>query len=366
MTELDGVGWSALRNISPSFDRLELELLDEAQRAHVLHLSLPSDYPASPPRAEVALPAPFELQWAAEQQRFSVRAAAPHARLRGAPAGYRAPLFATAGATPRVERSARLGSAAAHCPGLLGLTLRAPGCAAHSGRAARPLRVQEQVVRPSRSRRFCGVQALRLHVAAPASLPTLQFLGAEKSLAGYRSALNARLAQWRPERSVRLNLEAVLDVKFPSPQEARTLLTYNDYTSKLPSLQDALDRPRVPWCHRPPAISAGVQRRCRGVLGGVRRVLHVRPRRLRARDRMRRLLEALPQIVPVRVAERAALDAPVVQPALWRVSVLQPARHSRGELTHARGSRALYRKLRCGQLNLTEKRNKIVTLDSVS
>ena len=75
MTELDSVGWSALRNISPSFDRLELELLDEAQRAHVLHLSLPSDYPASPPRAEVALPAPFELQWAAEQQRFSVRGA---------------------------------------------------------------------------------------------------------------------------------------------------------------------------------------------------------------------------------------------------------------------------------------------------
>ena len=75
MSELDGIGWSALRNISPSFDRLELELLDEAQRAHVLHLSLPPDYPASPPRAEAALPAPFELQWAAEQQRFSVRGA---------------------------------------------------------------------------------------------------------------------------------------------------------------------------------------------------------------------------------------------------------------------------------------------------
>ena len=67
-------------------------------------------------------------------------------------------------------------------------------------------------------------------MGAPASLPTLQFLGAEKSLAGYRSALNARLAQWRPERSVRLNLEAVLDVRFPSPQEVRAVLTYYDYT----------------------------------------------------------------------------------------------------------------------------------------
>ena len=95
-----------------------------------------------------------------------------------------------------------------------------------------------------------------------------------------------------------------------------------------------LDRARVPpWCHRPPAISAGVQRRRRGVLGGVRRVLHVRARRLRARDRVRRLLEALPQGVPVRVAERAALHTLVVQPALRRVSVLQPTRHGRGELS---------------------------------
>ena len=62
---------------------------------------------------------------------------------------------------------------------------------------------------------------LGLHVSSPASLPTLQFLGAEKSLVGYRSALNARLALWRPERSVRLNLEAVLDVKFPSSQKVR-------------------------------------------------------------------------------------------------------------------------------------------------
>ena len=75
---------------------------------------------------------------------------------------------------------------------------------------------------PGGRHRFCGIATPRLHVAAPASLPALQFLGAEKSLAGYRSALNARLAQWQPGRSVRLNLEAVLYVTFPSPQEART------------------------------------------------------------------------------------------------------------------------------------------------
>lgn len=94
-------------------------------------------------------------------------------------------------------------------------------------------------------------------MGAPASLPALQFLGAEKSLAGYRSALNARLAQWRPERSVRLNLEAVLDVKFPSPQEVRTVRTYCDFTGETSSLQGALNRPRVHGATaRPPSLQA--------------------------------------------------------------------------------------------------------------
>ena len=109
------------------------------------------------------------------------------------------------------------------------------------------------------------MHAPRLHVGAPASLPALQFLGAEKSLAGYRSALNARLAHWRPERSVRLNLEAVLDLKFPSPQEVRAGLTHHEHASELPSLQDAL-RPRasatmvpLPTCH--PCRRAATARR---------------------------------------------------------------------------------------------------------
>lgn len=188
MTELDGVGWSALRNISPSFDRLELELLDEAQRAHVLHLSLPSDYPASPPRAEVALPAPFELQWAAEQQRFSVRGA-------------------------MLQFEAALGRHQLLWDMLDDLD-------AHTWVLEPQHPTRDCAVRRLAIGQHCSLQ-LGLHVSSPASLPTLQFLGAEKSLVGYRSALNARLALWRPERSVRLNLEAVLDVKFPSSQKVR-------------------------------------------------------------------------------------------------------------------------------------------------
>ena len=42
--------------------------------------------------------------------------------------------------TGRLVESPRLGGATAHCPGLLGLALRALGCTTHLGRAAEPLR----------------------------------------------------------------------------------------------------------------------------------------------------------------------------------------------------------------------------------
>ena len=46
-------------------------------------------------------------------------------------------------------RERRLGSATARCPGLLGRTVQAPGCATHSGRAAESFRSQwEAAVRP--------------------------------------------------------------------------------------------------------------------------------------------------------------------------------------------------------------------------
>lgn len=59
-----------------------------------------------------------------------------------------------------------------------------------------------------------------LNVAAPTSLPELHFLGAERILNPMRQALNTNLARWSLQRSVRQNLEEVLETEFPSPQEA--------------------------------------------------------------------------------------------------------------------------------------------------
>ena len=59
-----------------------------------------------------------------------------------------------------------------------------------------------------------------LHVDAPASLPELHFLGAERALAPLRAALNANLGRWVQSRPVRTNLEDVLETKFPPASQA--------------------------------------------------------------------------------------------------------------------------------------------------
>jgi hypothetical protein len=58
-----------------------------------------------------------------------------------------------------------------------------------------------------------------LHTSAPTSLPELHFLGADRLLAPLRHALNSNLSRWQPQRSVRLNLQEVLQLTFPSPQQ---------------------------------------------------------------------------------------------------------------------------------------------------
>ena len=58
-------------------------------------------------------------------------------------------------------------------------------------------------------------------MASPASLPELQFLGADRVIAPLRHPLNANLAKWHPtERTVRLNLQTVLQRDLPPPPSA--------------------------------------------------------------------------------------------------------------------------------------------------
>ena len=186
IAEVNGIGWASLCGLSPSLDELQLTIDDTARRAHVLTLSLPPDYPARSPVARAALPAPFELRWA-PGERPSLAAAA--AQFRGALAAHQS-LWDE---LDDLDREAWV------------LEPKHP--------------TRDVCHRRLALGGHCSL-LVTLHPTAPSSLPELRFLGAERSIAPLRRALNSRLAEWRPERRVRLNLQALLGLALPSPVAA--------------------------------------------------------------------------------------------------------------------------------------------------
>ena len=201
VAELDAVGWGSLAGVNPTLDELQLRVDDAAGRGHVLGLALPPDYPRSPPRVTTAaLPgtAPFELAWPSSDASSSDASSATSgaASLAGALSQFRAAL-------------------ARHQ--LLWDMLDDLDAHAWVLEPKNPAR--DCVSRRVALGDHCSLQ-LELHVGAPASLPELQFYGADRVIAPLRQALNANLARWQPERSVRLNLAAVLGKELPAPAQA--------------------------------------------------------------------------------------------------------------------------------------------------
>ena len=199
--ELDAVGWASLQSVSPALDQLQLLVLDAAGRGHTLGLTLPADYPSSPPQAQVALPAPFALRWPAQ-------AVGGGGSGGGGGGGGRAGAHSLANAIEQFRAALRRHQQ---------LWDLLDDLDEHTWVLEPKKPTREGVTRRIAIGSHCSLE-LELHEAAPASLPSLQFLGAEKVVAPLRHSLNARLARWQPGRSVRLNLEDVLQISFPPPQ----------------------------------------------------------------------------------------------------------------------------------------------------
>jgi E3 ubiquitin-protein ligase FANCL len=214
VSELDAVGWGLLVSVSPALDELQLQIEDAAGRAHVLELAIPSDYPRSPPRARASLPVPFELRWTSDASTTAEAAAAA----------------AAAGQSPL---SHSLCNAIAQFRAAL---------ARHQQLwdVLDDLDAHTWVLEPKNPTRDCATRRiaigdhcslqLEVHIGAPTSLPELQFLGADRVIAPLRQALNANLSRWSPERSVRLNLAAVLERDFPTRQLAAETGSADDYS----------------------------------------------------------------------------------------------------------------------------------------
>jgi hypothetical protein len=60
---IEALGWEHLVNISSDLRSTTLRLVDSKRREHLVEVSFPRGYPASPPSVAVALPRPLPLAW---------------------------------------------------------------------------------------------------------------------------------------------------------------------------------------------------------------------------------------------------------------------------------------------------------------
>lgn len=190
LDELDAIGWQLLTNVSASLDLLELTLPDAAGRLHACSVRLPTDYPRSPPELRCALPADFEVAWP----------------LASAKAGR----FQLATLVEQLQRE--LDSHQRTWDVLDDIDRHTAVLEPHA-----PTR--DQCARRIAFGRHSSLQ-LRINPQSPASLPELFFFGSETVVAPLRARLNARLGLWDAGRTVRENLQELLEMQFPAPSLA--------------------------------------------------------------------------------------------------------------------------------------------------
>lgn len=186
IAHLRAAGMDRVESLSDSFDEVVLREQDRAGRAHHLRLHLPEGYPEEAASVlGASLPEAFSLRWSRDEG------------LAGALRQFRAALDRYADVWDCLD------DIDAHCWVL----------------------EPEQPTRSDLQRRVAlashAALVFRVDPRQPRALPQdLQFMGPAAVVDPLRSRLNKRLRGWSTARTPRANLEALLELTFPSPQES--------------------------------------------------------------------------------------------------------------------------------------------------
>ncbi|KAL4418745.1 hypothetical protein ABPG77_006418 [Micractinium sp. CCAP 211/92] len=185
--ELDALGWRRVAALSEDLSSLTLAATDSAGRRHELRLELPPGYPATLPTPSADLPAALELRW-------------------GAGCGLATALRQFEAALERHQQLwDTLDDLDAHC---WVIEPSAPTRSILHRRIALGSHVS---------------LALTLDPAHPGALPTdCRFMGSDAAVAPFRQRLHDNRGLWQEGRTLRENLEAVLELRLPERQGGDT------------------------------------------------------------------------------------------------------------------------------------------------
>lgn len=195
MAELDAIGWNRLLELSDDLSSLELETVDAAKRKHAIRLKLPAEYPTSePPVCFVDAPEPFELVWE--------------------PATGPSPVNGFMLKEVMQQFDAFVAKYQAFWDVLDDLDAKTCVLEPH-----RPTRATGR--RRIALEKHASIQ-IEVNASHPRAICDLSFFGNDATVAPLRERWSEGVFQWDEALPLRENLEAILDVEFPSPTQAKT------------------------------------------------------------------------------------------------------------------------------------------------
>eukprot|EP00752_Nemacystus_decipiens_P010918 g9703.t1 len=182
VAEIDAVGWSHLVSMDSLLTSVQLREKDAHGREHVFAVSLPSDYPHSPPICSVDLPTTLDLRWSPGQSSLSTvleqfrQALVPFLRLWNVLDDLDHHTWVLEPEKPSRSTTHRRIAVARHCSVML-----------------------------------------KIDPKSPQDVPEVRFLGSQAIIGPLREAYERNIFRWNHDLLVRANLEATLELKLPSP-----------------------------------------------------------------------------------------------------------------------------------------------------
>lgn len=184
--EIENIGWDSLYFISQDLHKIQFKIQDSQKVNHIVDILLDNDYPLVAPKCSIISPVPLELQWNPN-----------HSTLNDV-----------------IKQ-----------------------CSKHIQKFQDFWKVCEDIdshtcvlepERPTKAhiiRRIAISKHVSLHLEinpySPRSVPECRFLGSDTAISVVKNKLNKNLHMWDPNKMVRENLELLMELKLPTPKDAK-------------------------------------------------------------------------------------------------------------------------------------------------
>eukprot|EP01018_Ginkgo_biloba_P006628 Gb_35791 [translate_table: standard] len=182
-SEIEAVGWEHLAGLGDDLASVHFRVFDQGGREHIVEIILPSKYPEVEPTVSSELPSALELQWWKEATLKDV-----------------------------VDQFIEIIEKFQDFWNIM-------------EDIDRSVWVMEPV-HPSKASSFrrialgghCSL-SLIVNAFSPRSVPECRFFGSDLAIAPLRKRWNSNIRRWKGDKLLRENLEDILEITFPSPQD---------------------------------------------------------------------------------------------------------------------------------------------------